>query len=110
MKGDRPIVALITEDDSSETIVTFKENGKFSTYDSPADLIVIGPYDGFKIDDPVMVRDEEGKEWQRRHFAGVSEASGNPMTFTNGNTSWTQEGIGLTPWLQCRRPTKEELE
>ena len=60
----------------------------------------------FKIDDPIMVRKREDGNWLPRYFAGVHE--GMPHAWYNGATSWTAKHS--LPWLQCRRPTKEELD
>lgn len=60
----------------------------------------------FKIDDPVMIRKHENGYWLPRYFAGVQE--GMPHVWLNGATSWT--GKHSLPCLQCRRPTKEELD
>ena len=51
------------------------------------DLIEVSPYEGWKIDDPVWVRDGAGL-WVRRHFAGVNKR-GLPMAWINGCTSWS---------------------
>lgn len=73
------------------------------------------PCDAFKVDEPVMVRDNREIEWKRRYFAGVSPA-GKPRTFPGGLTSWSanEENASAVPtvlvqWDQCRRPTPEEL-
>lgn len=73
---------------------------------SHADLFEISPYDDFKIDDPVMVRNYEGQVWVRGYFAGVRDDRAS--TFADGCTKWSGDGDS-TEWNQCRRPTTEEL-
>lgn len=70
------------------------------------DLIEVGPYDDFKVDDPCMFS-MDGECWHRRHFAGVGSL-GLPMSFTCGKTSWTTDT--KDSWNHCRRPTEEELK
>lgn len=70
----------------------------------------IGPYDDFKIDDPVMVRDSILHSWRRRYFAGTAE-DGTALTWEGGQTKWSSSNRNnLIPWEECRKPTKEELE
>ena len=66
------------------------------------------PYEDFKIDEPVMVRDEDSEIWNRRYFAGVSDC-GKPMTYPHGITWWTSNFCVTNVWNQCMKPTKEEL-
>lgn len=75
------------------------------------DLVEVSEYEDFKIDDPVMVRDNEGEEWVRRYFAGV-DANGFPLTWCYGATSWTNENKQnqAVNWRECRKPTAEELK
>lgn len=75
----------------------------------PLDLVEVKPYDDFKVDDPVMVRDDGDTAWRCRYFAGV-DGYGKPMTWVHGSTSWSVMGQGTTDWDQCRRPTSEELK
>lgn len=70
-------------------------------------LVEVSPYADFKIDEPVMVRDDNDQEWHRRHFAGVS-IDGRASAWNNGATRWST-GHRPTVWNQCRRPTAEEL-
>lgn len=73
------------------------------------DLIEVNPYEDFKIDEPVMVRDVEGADWVRGHFAGLNP-SGHPTTFAEGTSKWTAKDNGfIYTWVFCRRPTPEEL-
>lgn len=105
--GSQPVVALV-HIDGKDHIITYSEEGYFSdTRVSLQDLIEVRLYWDFKIDEPVMVRNIDGR-WEKRHFAGVSEA-GLPLIFTNGMTSWTSPEGGISAWSICLRPTDEEL-
>lgn len=64
------------------------------------------PYADFKIDDPVMVKNNSDPSWFKRYFAGV-DCYGCPLTFSDAGTSWTSNRTII--WSQCRRPTEEEL-
>ena len=70
-------------------------------------LVEISPYADFVIDEPVMVRDGDECDWQRKHFAGFDPKSGKPTA--SYLTAWTREKGKANYWLQCRRPTAEEL-
>ena len=105
-----PVVALVESENSAlESIETFTADGRFSTSqpDSPFDLFVVTPYDNFKIDEPVLVKQRESGRWYKRHFSGVND-DGMPMVFMEGLTSWT---CGNTPqelFDHCIRPPKNE--
>ena len=71
-----------------------------------AKLVEVIPYADFKIDDPVMVRDDSC-EWESAHFCGVNH-DGLVMTWRDGTTQWTADGA-VYLWQECRRPTAEEL-
>ena len=43
-----------------------------------------------KVDTPILVRDDECKEWERRHFAKYED--GIIYAWSGGNTSWSAEG------------------
>ena len=113
-KGNNmPVVALVTLDSNNEEIHVFTKEGKFYNNinkESSFDLIEVTPYDDFKIDEPVMVRDYPDEPWKRRYFAGVSK-DGCPTTWAMGTTSWSgiKDRYSKCSWLECRRPTPEEL-
>jgi hypothetical protein len=71
--------------------------------------IVLGKYDDFKIDDPVMYKYYAGgiKDWCHGHFAGTN-GFGEPMVFEDGRTSFTACGETETV-SDVRHPSKEEL-
>ena len=80
------------------------------TNNDQRDLIEIVPYADFKIDDPVMVRENPTDKWTKRHFAGVSK-NGKPTAFINGFSKFTCiNEFDLVEWNECRHPTQEELE
>ena len=70
------------------------------------DLVEISPYEDFKIDDPVMVKNN-ATFWEKAHFAGVSP-EGKPMVYTHGKTSWSTGGCTRV-WEYCRKPAAEEI-
>lgn len=85
-----------------------------SVWDAEFNLVEVSEYEDFKIDDPVMVRDDESEEWTCRHFAGV-DSNGLALTWGYGTTSWTiEDELGslseTVNWLQCRKPTAEEIK
>lgn len=61
----------------------------------------------FRVDDPIMVRDNETSQWERRHFARFKD--GIAWAYVSGRTSWSSEVSGGIPWEFYRRPTDEEL-
>lgn len=63
------------------------------------DLVEVSPYEDFKIDDKVLVRDYENEEWNKRYFAGIS-ADGLALAFVDGQTSWSSSG-GTAKWGCC---------
>jgi hypothetical protein len=98
-----PVVAL-TKDG---VITLHTDTGRYLIeLESGLDLIEVNPWDDFKIDEPVLVRDSDDTDWMRACFAGV-DSKGNPTSWFNGKNSWTTSSIII--WRQCRRPTPEEL-
>lgn len=71
---------------------------------SKQDLVEVSEYEDFKIDDRVYVWNKNSNLKFRRHFAGVGEKTGKPMTFFDGKTSWSN-GLGQTPtvWDYCEK-------
>lgn len=105
---DYPVIALILDNDGVEFDDTFTATGRQFTdsTDRALDLIEVSPYDGFKVNDPVMIRDFTDQCWDRRYFAGVDK-EGKATSFINGLTSWTTSQ--RASWNQCRRPTPNEM-
>ena len=107
-KGVQPIVALVEIDSETEINIRATLDGEFlKGAENNLDLIEVGPYDDFKIDEPVMVCNGVERRWIRRYFAGVAP-DGRPMTWNSGATSWTTDS--RMPWDECRRPAPEELK
>ena len=80
------------------------------TNNDQRDLIEIVPYADFKIDDPVMVREDPTDKWTKRHFAGIAK-NGLPLAFMDGFSKFTNTNIfNPVEWKECRHPTEEELE
>jgi hypothetical protein len=107
-KGEQPVIALVPGPiETTEVPIRTSLVGEYYIgHKHDLDLIEVGPYDDFKVDDPVMVRDDSENKWVRRHFAGVAP-DGKPVAWNVGATSWTTES--RTSWSFCRRPTPEEL-
>lgn len=106
-KGTQPVVALVANDGREKVISTDLAGECCNNYD--LDLIEVGPYGDFKIDEPVMVRNHHDIHnlWFKRFFAG--EISGLPYTWDFGATSWSSDNGHKSSWDECRRPTPEEL-
>lgn len=73
---------------------------------TPMRLVEVSPYDDFKIDEPVMVRDDERHTWKPAYFAGARDDEA--QAFSEGATKWSSNTRSVG-WNQCRRPTAEEL-
>jgi len=105
-----PVIALTGANE--ELIVTYTSEGRCSDggHDRLYDLVERTAWDDFQVDEPVMVRDKDDSEWERRYFAGVTK-EGRPSTWRSGVTSWTNmDGCPISCWDECRRPTAEEIE
>lgn len=113
IKG-KPYTVLTVTKPGDYPVVGHTEHGEIYLHQADgtgfyaSKLVEVTPYDDFKIDEPVMVRDHDTEEWIKRYFAGVNRY-GNPLTFDLGNTRWSNDGDGELHWYQCRRPTAEEL-
>lgn len=111
------VLAVITRADGSRFGLVYVADGFINSRKGyhPDNLVEILPYEDFKIDEPVMVRDDDNGPWFRRHFAGVDhygQHHGRAKTWDNGRTSWTAESDDVqywSSWPQCRRPTPKEL-
>lgn len=86
-------------------LVTRKDGSQYVTQYSVDQLVEVKPYETFKVDQPVMVRNNACSQWYRRYFAGVSE-NGHPMTFADGMTSWSSHGQGKVGWTECKLPSE----
>ena len=60
-----------------------------------------------EVDTPILVRDTEYDEWEKRHFAAYDGGIGIIYTWTNGNTSWTSEG-NMMAWKYAKLAESEE--
>ena len=66
-------------------------------------LVEIKPYDHIKVDDKVLVWDDDNPIQKfKRYFAGVSD-SNKPMTWKHGSTSWSiDKDLDTTnSWDEC---------
>jgi hypothetical protein len=101
LKHGHSVVGIVDKD-----ILTWNADGE-RYHNSPFNLVEVGLYDDFKLDEPVMVKNEYDSGWSRRYFAGVSD-SGCARTWPGGGTGWSCADYAVV-WAYCRRPTKEEL-
>lgn len=58
-----------------------------------------------KVDTPILVRDNEYDEWEKRHFAKYEDRE--VWSWGGGHTSWTTSG-GMTPWKHAKLAESEE--
>ena len=58
------------------------------------------PIPEFKVDDKVLVRDDDSQKWQKRYFAMYDSFNNKYCTFLNGRTSFTTDGKPRG-WEQC---------
>ena len=58
-----------------------------------------------EVDTPILVRDFEGSDWFRRHFAKYE--NGTVYAWDNGQTSWTKTYI-MTAWKYAKLAESEE--
>lgn len=106
------VAALITSPTGVQYLETYHDDGRVRLDKQPSqhDLVELSPFDQFKIDDLVMVRDYDNEPWNHRYFAGVDE-KGRAKAWKNGQTSWTiEDRDDYSTWDECRRPIQEELK
>lgn len=90
------------------SILSFGPNGEWGC--NQGCLVEVRPYEDFKIDDPVMVKNKGERDWSARYFAGVA-TEGYAKAWVDGRTSWTaNHSLASLCWDECRRPTEEELK
>lgn len=61
-----------------------------------------------EVDTPILVKDFEGEEWLKRHFAAYDDETGVIYTWTNGNTSWTEHDV--IAWNHAKLAETEDAE
>ena len=59
-----------------------------------------------KVDTPILVKDTEEEEWQRRHFAGFK--NGKVYAWHDGLTSWSAIGECERSWKHAKLAESEE--
>ena len=109
-KKARPVLGIIKHPDGVEYVESWPSDGKYheDKVKSDYDLIEVRPYEDFKKDEPVLVRQDENHLWGKRHFSHVG-SNGLAYCFVFGRTSWTNSSGITTAWNFFRRPTPEEL-
>ena len=68
----------------------------------------VGPqvdWSKLKVDTPILVRDFEGSDWFRRHFAKYE--NGTVYAWDGGDTSWSGEDV-MTEWKYAKLAESEE--
>ena len=58
-----------------------------------------------EVDTPILVRDFEGSDWFRRHFAKYE--NGTVYAWDGGDTSWSGEDV-MTDWKYAKLAESEE--
>ena len=58
-----------------------------------------------EVDTPILVRDFEGSDWFRRHFAKYE--NGTVYAWDGGDTSWSGGDV-MTPWNYAKLAESEE--
>ena len=75
----------------------------------PPEQIVVIP--DLQLDQPIMVRRDDSRDWVGRHVASVCQTSGIVSAWQNGCTSFTRIDVrDFLQWPQWRLPTEEELK
>lgn len=57
-----------------------------------------------EVDTPILVREKEGADWLKRHFAKYG--GGNVYVWNGGRTSWTEDV--MTGWKYAKLAESEE--
>ena len=60
-----------------------------------------------EVDTPILVRDTEYDEWEKKHFAAYDGGIGIIYTWNNGNTSSTSEG-NMMAWKYAKLAESEK--
>jgi len=93
------VLALVLDGDR-ELCVFAKSNGDLFAGNDVYGLVEVTPWSDLKIDDKVAVRASELHNWRPRYFAGLNE-HGVPQAFTDGATSFSNEGCVSNDWTFC---------
>lgn len=79
----------------------YLEEWLFSEYEEPE-----VDWSKVKVDTPILVKDTEEEEWQRRHFAGFK--NGKVYAWHDGLTSWSAIGECEQSWKYAKLAESEE--
>lgn len=67
---------------------------------SSIDLVEVSPYADWPIDSKVLCWDNTFDKKHKEYFAGVCEATGNPLSWSAGKTSWSADkNLSKIIWL-----------
>lgn len=102
----RTVVAILTHHDGSQSVEEWYSNGYFLMGDKAckADLVEVTPYDDLKVDDKVIVWDNDDpiNRVGQRHFSHIEGSK--IYCFAEGRTSWTANGPDdIIPWDNCKK-------
>lgn len=112
----KPVRILCTDANGAYPVVALHDSGIAMNYCADGtqptsamyNLVEVSPFADFKVDEPVMVRDNNSEQWYRKLFVGVSKLTG--FVEASDYCAWIRQGsTPLSVWYQCRRPTPEEL-
>lgn len=73
----------------------------FSEYEEPE-----VDWSKVKVDTPILVKDTEEGEWQKRYFARFED--GEVCAWVNGGTSWTRHDGDVRAWKYAKLAESEE--
>ena len=87
---------------SEESCCFYKtDNWLFSEYEEPK-----VDWSKVKVDTPILVKDTEEGEWQKRHFSGVK--NGKVYAWHDGLTSWSAIGGCERSWKYAKLAESED--
>ncbi len=95
-RSHHPIVLAIRQDDG-EHIQTLCDDLSYKTPGTGPYVERITPYMDWPIDAQIVVSND-GLRWSRAHFAGT-DYRGNPTTWANHGTSWSQPFGDRESWV-----------
>jgi len=100
---------VVKDKDGFEFLYEWNNKGSVlnSSFQHHHDLVCVRNYDHIKIDDKVIVWDDDVEENARGHFAGI-DSMGNPQIWNHGKTSFTIEdkndSVGYDYCLEWEEP------
>lgn len=98
---DYPYIGACLRDDGKWIEAAWTEDFVYYNGDGLGgfDLVEVGPYDDFKVDDKVLVS-HDGVNWVKRYFAGVTK-HGKPYTIQEADCC--SSDATHTAWKYCKK-------